>query len=240
MATFERTPAFNPDYYPGPQPSAPPMPPPPYSAASGEYTPTGFFGSTTNQNELGREMLDAVIANKTEKVIRAQIPQDSTINRMLSFMGSLFNSPHTMGQLDDKTVSDFYLQAGRFFFAQAINDVDTMAKCDQLRKTDASFNQFVTDLASDQANVDYCLGAAFEMGPTPELYFALGKLNFLKHNYSQAVTDFHQAQDLSEKLEHSSSYRKKCFKALSCACAGASNERLGFHDFGPLRLHRCS
>lgn len=212
------------------QPSAPPAPPPYYT--TGEYTHSGFFGDPNlDQNKLGREMLEAVIANKTEWVPRVKIPQDSWFNRLLGWFSTSTALPQQGIELDDKAKSALYLQTGRLLYAEAINDAAVIEECTQMRKTNAVFQQFLESLSPEECTAEYCFTAAADLhSNNPEAFFELGKLNFLKHKYQQAVTNFHQAQGLSDKLSNSSSSRKHSFKALVGACAGAAYERLGYHD----------
>ena len=220
-------PPFNPYHPPSEEPSAPP----PYPTYGNDYqNDNGFFGVQENQEELGVEMLKAVVANKTEWVPKATIPLDTRLNRALQFFASFIPSPSPTANSEKADQAKLYLKAGQMFYAEVINDKDSLSEFNTLRKVDDAFDQFLQNLPADETNPEACLETSLNIKHTPEAYFALGKLNFLRHKYGEAVYDFHQAQTLFENLEESSSYRKRCFKALTAACAGAANERLGLHD----------
>lgn len=210
------------------EPSAPPAP----YYTRGDYAHNGFFGDPTlDQNRLGREMLEAVVVNKTDWALRAKIPPDSLANRAFYWFFKTPTLPQPGNPLDNAARSALYLQTGRLLYAELINDTAVITECTQQRKANVVFQDFLNNLTTEEASAEYCFSAAAELNPnSPEAVFELGKLHFLTHQYDRAVTDFHLAQNLSDNLPNSSSNRKQAFKALTLACAGAANERLGLHD----------
>lgn len=227
-------PAYNPYYFNnyqsqggGLKPTAPPMP---YNASSG-YSYNGFFGdaSGANQDRLGREMLEAVIVEKTNWVPRAAIPKDTLLNRGINFVSALF--PKIYNPNDNKVKADLWLRAGELFYAEMTLDQDTLKYLEGLKKANSVFNDFLNSLNPDESDAEYCLARAVEMDATnPEIHFLRGKLMFAANNYSEALADFEKTYEVANNLENASSYRKKCFSALAKTCRGASYERLGFHD----------
>lgn len=225
-------PPVNPHYV---VPSAPPAEdlPPPYYPQVGMpqpgYTHGGFFGDASlNHDQLGRDMLFAVVNNKTEWVIKAQLPQDSAANRLFHYLGGFFSSSVNPDHLDVKAKARLWRQAGEYFHADLLGDQKMLAATE--RKTDFVFQDFLSNLKSDERNAEYCYKVSLEFDDAPEAHFELGKLHFLINNYQKAVDHFVGADLVGNKLEHSSTYRINSFKALMKACAGAAQERMGYHD----------
>lgn len=214
-------PAYNP-YYTGLEPSAPPMQPPAYTP----YDTNAYYdGGATSQAQYGHDMLMAEIATKTDWVPNATIPQDTAVRRIFNYVASVLSPAKPL----DK--ADCYLKAGRMFYATIVNDHKEIEACNKLRKSDAAFAQFLTDLETNNTNnANDCLISAIELGAGAEAYFLLGKYNFVKQDFGQSTRDFCEAAELADKMPSSSSFKKQCFKAMTGACAAAASERNERHD----------
>ncbi|MCH9632729.1 MAG: hypothetical protein S4CHLAM6_10680 [Chlamydiae bacterium] len=215
MGLAVNPPPYNPHYI-SPEPSAPPAP---------QAYETAEYYEGISQAQIGHDMLKAEIATKTDWVPNASVPQDSTLQRILRFTFSIFSPTRQLEK------AECFLQAGKMFYATIVNDHKEIEACNKLRKSNAAFAEFLSELESNKTNnANDCLISAIELGAGPEAYFLLGKYNFVKQDYTQATRDFFEASELSDKLPGSSSFKKKCFKALSGACAAASSERNELHD----------
>ena len=226
-------PPYSPTWHP--EPSAPPMPSaPPYPYAFNNQNHAFFGDTSSDQNQLSRDMLTALVVNKTNWVNTAKVPADSLTSRILNWFKGTSALPTKLpveGELLEKDKSKLYLHAARLIYAEYTNDHAQTKEMEQLRKSNQVFHDFVEDLASDERNADYCLRAAEDFSPqNPEIFFEHGKLYFLQQDYTKAVNEFRLAAEHSPSLDNSSKAKQSAFKALTLSCAAAANERLGFHD----------
>lgn len=222
-------PPYSPSWHP--EPSAPPYPQVHANAAPNH----AFFGDTSSdQSQLGHEMLKALVNEKTNWVIKVKVPEDTWSNRLLNWISGAYQLPRALpqdGELSAADKSKLSLLTARLLYAEMANDRATVDELTQLRKTNDLFHKFIEDLASDERNPDYCLRLAEDFAQeNPEIFFEHGKLYFLQQEYAKAVREFRIASDYADKLESSSKFRQSEFKALVLSCAAAANERLGFHD----------
>ncbi len=218
---YEQAPAPSAPTYIYPEPH--PQPPPYYSQP---YPNPGYFGDPAY--DLGPDMLQALIMNKTDWVIRAPIPKDTYLRQAINYLGSFFPSTQDPDNLDIKTQAKLWRTAGELFYARIINDTRTVKQLES--SSDPIFNKFLETMPIEHTNAETCFETSLDLSSSPETLFNSAKLQFLNNDYESAINLFTQAGNQAKHLEKGSGFRIQSFSALCKTCSAAAYERLGRHD----------